>query len=354
MLRSPRAWLTDVSCVSRRFCVAIGYREDRPPLAVSWDGRAWTVMPHPLGYTATILSGISCTSSHSCTAVGYTNPNNHPSGRPVAERWNGTRWSMQPVRGFALGNYGGLLAVACASARDCTAVGSAAPIFPYPYGAGLIEHWNGVRWSREQVMGDFRGSDVLYQDVSCPSVRVCTAVGYRTFEDGTEPPRPIVVQGNRQRWTDVADPPALAPHGEYLSAVSCPSGRACIAVGGPQDDEAGGQWGVWNGVSWSWTPSSPVYENYNLLDVSCASRKFCLALTDGDYGTTAAARWNGSSWSPERIPGNPLGPPGYIGPGPSLTFISGLSCTSPTFCVAVGQTQRASHAPVHPLVEIRR
>jgi hypothetical protein len=49
-----------------------------------------------------LLIGVACTSATGCTAVGYSSPNganlvNHPSPATLAERWNGSTWSIQPT-----------------------------------------------------------------------------------------------------------------------------------------------------------------------------------------------------------------------------------------------------------------
>jgi hypothetical protein len=63
------------------------------------------------------LSGVACTSSSACTAVGGSN-----SGT-LAERWNGTRWTIQPTPNPAMAFQITLDSVACPAPRFCTAVG---------------------------------------------------------------------------------------------------------------------------------------------------------------------------------------------------------------------------------------
>lgn len=82
--------------------------------------------------------------------------------------------------------------------------------------------------------------------------------------------------------------------------------------------------------------------NTALTGVSCTSTAFCMALGTSDFGfdrlginirgpiATFADRWDGSAWSLLPI----------TSAGRSPTLVS-LSCTSPTFCVAVGSTRTA-------------
>jgi hypothetical protein len=102
----------------------------------------------------------------------------------------------------------------------------------------------------------------------------------------------------------------------------------------------------WNGATWTRTkvagPSghSQVTE---LFDVSCPSAISCTAAGQQVYTSTPAGPlvevWNGTSWSDT--------------PTARLRGVGqffGVSCTAPTACTAVGQDQRAI---VVPLVEVR-
>jgi hypothetical protein len=99
-----------VSCVHVDSCVAVGENwslavHTRTTLAETWDGDTWTVMEtaNPPGldegwqhdWYAT-LSGVSCTSTGFCLAVGrFRDPSE--SVKPLAERWDGSEWTIVPV-----------------------------------------------------------------------------------------------------------------------------------------------------------------------------------------------------------------------------------------------------------------
>ena len=70
-------------------------------MAERWDGSSWAIQPTPRlpGGAIGLLIGVACTSATGCTAVGYSSPNganlvNHPSPATLAERWNGSTWSI--------------------------------------------------------------------------------------------------------------------------------------------------------------------------------------------------------------------------------------------------------------------
>ena len=65
------------------------------------------------------MVAVSCSSSTFCTGVGNT-----AEGAPLAEHWNGRRWSIQPTPKVSHSNYlAALLGVSCPSLQTCTAVG---------------------------------------------------------------------------------------------------------------------------------------------------------------------------------------------------------------------------------------
>lgn len=197
----------------------------------------------------------------------------------------GVRWSAQPDPS---GTYE-LNDVACPSTTQCEAVGykyvgSAEP-FP-PVDEDILRTTTGGKaWSSttpSDRLGKFLG-------LSCPGVTVCEVVGYSGHADSLPPDvagvAATTVDGKLTRQVTV---PGLA-HGE-LTSVSCASAEICDAVGtiyvGGNDS--------FNGV---------------------------------DYTTSDG----GAEWTARSLPPDPAGTGTYIG------VMSGVSCSSPMVCVAVGQ-----------------
>lgn len=144
--------------------------------------------PRPIRSDST-LSGIACVSASSCVAVGASWPeegNGYP-GKPLAEHWNGRTWeittsAMVPRAG------GELESVSCASATSCTAVGQLNPgAYPLPHdrlppwkSSLLAERWDGTRWSVEptQQSGNTNNeSGPMFSGISCVAPAFCAAVG---------------------------------------------------------------------------------------------------------------------------------------------------------------------------------
>jgi len=337
--------LDGVSCASSRACTAVGSIGQGPganlTVALRWNGRRWMVQEsangagNPAGLR---LTGVSCSSTTSCVVVGLEAGVN--SGGPIAEAWNGTRWSIQPspaISAPSQGSYPELSSVSCASAIACTAVGSS-------MGSPLIERWNGTSWTIQSAPASQGG----LSSVSCPSATACTAVGGNlaatwdgnswTFEQPPNPAgissvtlnavscsspsaciavgqagstQPLAERWDGSSWTVQPTPTPGTDDG--LMSVSCSSSTWCLAVGTPEVAES------WNGANWSLASNPPV-----VLGVFCTDAASCMAVGGGPMPQAAA--WNGLTWSTQQIPLSTTG------------VLVGVSCTSPTACTAVGNT----------------
>jgi hypothetical protein len=129
--RPPFWGLTDMSCATPSACVAIGAAVApgtvlQAPRVELWNGKTWSIQPIPNAQftnplTAMTLAGVSCPSATACTVVGGYNGGT--GGGPVAEHWDGKRWSVQSFPDLASPRGGMLNDVSCPTPTDCTAVG---------------------------------------------------------------------------------------------------------------------------------------------------------------------------------------------------------------------------------------
>jgi hypothetical protein len=92
--------LNGVSCVSAKFCAAVGSQGDSAhlsrgdvPLTMIWTGVRWrkTATPLPRGWTEGELDSVSCVSGRYCAAVGMYSRGSYE--YPLAETWNGRTWT---------------------------------------------------------------------------------------------------------------------------------------------------------------------------------------------------------------------------------------------------------------------
>ncbi len=314
-----RSFLNGVSCTSATACTAVGSYQTRSgkhvTLAERWNGSTWSRQPtpNPASPPRSALAAVSCTSATACTAVGSSAVDNFGSNsRTLAERWNGTTWSIQPTPNGPAGNF--LTGVSCPAPAACIAVGGS-------NGAPLAEAWNGISWSI-QPTPTTSGSSPQLNSVSCASPSACIAVGGRAIPGGAFAERWDGSSWSIQLIQGIHDNAAL-------NGVSCPAASACIAVGYDLEVTLGE---AWDGTSWSVepTPNPPsTLGTHRLTSVSCTSPSFCMAVgltPKGLSSITLAERWNGTRWT--------------IVPTPTRGEItlSGVSCTSPSACIAVGSS----------------
>jgi len=279
------------------------------PLAEHWNGSTWTVLPtpaprHPGG--GELLSSVSCASSTSCMAVGQTQVEVPPGvtiQHPFAESWNGTRWQAVPTPKMA--HTGATLnGVSCTSGSDCMAVGNVGTpqndtMFT------LAERWNGTTWT---VVGTPRtpGGTAL-NTVSCTGPSACMAAGFSNFNNGTGASLTLAEQWNGAAWQIRATPAPGRSAG--FGGVACASAAACMGVGSWTDPTGESSFNLaeaWNGTSWSIirTPDPGSSAN-ELRGVACTSPSGCMAV--GDFAgigneLTLAEAWNGTSWSVVKTP----------------------------------------------------
>ena len=282
-----------------------------------WDGTTWSVVasPNPAASTAAVLNGVSCASATNCIAVGnYTKSSGQ---RPLAERWNGTTWSLVAPTNPPGAMFPDLNGVSCPSTTSCFAVGN------YETGAfenTLVEQWNGTSWSIVASPNAAGAPESILSGVSCPTTADCTAVG-REF-NGSDLVT-LAEQWNGTSWSIVASPNPTGAGQSDFSGVSCAIAASCYGVGyssGPVDDALVEHW---DGTTWSIvTNPSPTISSF-LAGVTCASTASCFAV--GSSLGALVERWDGVAWSIAAPPASS-----------SQSALAAVSCPSTTSCIAVG------------------
>jgi hypothetical protein len=242
--------LSGVSCVSRRFCIAVGSTGLQIAAAMLWNGSTWRRLTLPLVKWGPTLTAVSCAAARSCTAVGSYDV--HETGvadlRPLAERWTGRgHWTVAKppaerdrFHGKPYSNFTWLTAVSCPSRTACLATGLALRTQNfYPQG-GFADGWDGHRW-RIATAGIARDSPL--DGVSCVAPGDCYAAGQYDPRTVTPPStqRPLIAQWTAGRWSQVALPSvATMPNPVWfegnllvpnLFGISCVLQTGCTAVG---------------------------------------------------------------------------------------------------------------------------
>jgi hypothetical protein len=351
----PNGMLDAISCASPGTCIAVGGYENRAgtevPLAQERTRTGWRIRAAvvPPGAVFTNLFGVSCSAADACTAVGYYTDGAQQI-HPLAEIWTGTSWKIQPVPSPAGHPLSGFFAVSCPSARACTAVG--AQTDTRGTSTSLAERWNGTAWSIQATASPAGSAGSEFLAVSCPSATACTAGGANIDSSGTSVP--LAERWNGTSWRVQVTPAPAGSIGSGFAGMSCSSATACTAAGsyGTGTGSSVMLAERWNGASWSIqaTPSPAGATGSEFLALSCTAPGACTAVgavtissaasrDGGNSGGSSmtvglAERWNGTTWRVQAIPN----------PGRSIgTVFAAVSCSTPTACTAAGSYDTTSH-----------
>jgi hypothetical protein len=275
--------LNGVSCPSSTFCMAVGtYGPDaggEQPLVFTYDGQSWSQRTVPLNAGASAyLSGVSCTSSLFCMAVGGA-----PGGSAAEWSWNGSTFTEQPRLGIAPAEF---TSVSCLSTAFCEAVGWTSVQFTRGVVQPFAANYNGRTWNGPGVPIPDSSSNSLLTGVACPSTADCQAVGF-FFANGGE--HSFGESYNGASWSLRSTPPSgSASAFPNQGTDSCGGASFCWAVGaynlGSVNQQILGDF--WNGSSWQFAVlPNPSGSSPALSAVSCPTGNVCEAV--GSYTNTS-------------------------------------------------------------------
>jgi hypothetical protein len=299
---------------------------------------AWKIVPspNPTGARQTYLDGVSCVGPTyvRCFAVGsYIDAQGVV--RTLTEWWNGVSWKIvaSPNRAGAISNT--LVAVSCTTVTSCFAVGNsqATPTSP---ALTLIERWNGSTWAIVPTPNVLQATGNFLHGISCLGLNVCFAVG--DYKSAGTYGSTLIERWNGSTWSIVPSPNKAGAVLNTLSGVSCTFdslGLRCFAVGNWSTSKSGSPYFTlterWTGSGWVVVASPNVGGQYKsaLNGVSCTSPSSCIAVGVWEHspGASLAERWNGSTWTIVPV-ANPA--------GWTFSRLNAVSCVSATNCFAVG------------------
>ena len=336
--------LAFVSCSGSTACTSVGEYVSssavQGPLGERWGGTSWVAQtpPNPASASSSELVGDACPSATWCGAVGFS----VQSGvhRALAERWNGSEWSVQTTPEPSGATSSELEAISCSSSASCTAVGH---YTTSSLSGTLIEYWNGTSWAVQTSPNPSGATSSSLLGVSCVSSSVCIAVG--DYYNASEVRLSLAEAWNGVSWTVQPVPNRTGATKNILLGISCSASTSCSAVGGDYPSGGGPQETLvehWNGVEWIiQTSANPSGSTATVLHgISCISSTSCMAV--GDYvssgsNLTLAESWNGSSWTIKSTP-NPT--------GAIFSALWSVACTSSTECYAPGYYEVTVGSPL--------
>ena len=220
---------TGVSCPSTSSCLAVGWYVTNKgvlqPLVNAWSPAGWVnvAVTAPTGAVASLLTGVSCQST-TCVAVG-TEVTSAGAVTPFAETATSTG-SVTPTTPASSGAASLLFGVSCSSTTACTAVGASASTTGAL--APIAERFNGKTWSVEPTPTPTGSTGSALLGVSCPGASSCTAVGGSI---GTASVSTLAESWNGITWSLGSTPNPAGALVSELGAVSCSSTSACTAAG---------------------------------------------------------------------------------------------------------------------------
>jgi hypothetical protein len=218
---------------------AVGRGKDAHALVEHWDGASWTVAPVPTpavppGWTfvSATLTGISARSATDIWAVGSATANKGVSTqtRTLALHYDGTSWKITPTPTDAAVTINTVLnGVTAVAANDVWSVGKASTINGTTVpNALVIQHWNGTAWSSVTTPA-FQGG---LTGVAARSATDVWAVGSFFDNSGTTPAGgTLTMHWNGSAWSKV-DSPNGASGASILSGASATPGGGDVWAAG--------------------------------------------------------------------------------------------------------------------------
>ena len=304
--------LSGISCPSSSLCVASGANGSVATSIAPTSGRSTWTLADVDG--SDYLTAVACPTPQMCIAmdpVGHVALSSNPSGGP------GT-WALASAPS-------GATSLSCPTAGFCAAA-AAGYVYVTSDPAGGASGWTAAAGGDQgPECGKYGGtSDCLPASmvVSCPSIAFCAAGDSYGLSISTTDPL-----GGSTAWQG-GGPSA----GEY-DALSCPSGSLCVGSCPPGfgfngQDCAGNSYGAGTIVSWNpaaWQVSSPGRAQFaqistqQLTGVWCQTNSLCFATDRNLLYATVDPTGGPSAW--ETIAGS--------------ASVDGVSCPSPTRCLAV-------------------
>jgi len=276
------------------------------------------------------LEAVSCSDALDCTAVGGAVSNSQI--EPVTATESKGVWSTITTASTPSGQGGSFSAISCVDATDCTAVGNTNNL-----SQAFFASESGGVWSPTTALGsDENGFSAA--GVSCSDSEHCTVVGAGAGD------LPAYVTESGGAWGSVVD---LAPPDTFgsFSAVSCADATDCTAVGNDDDypsyadrpffvTESAGVWGPATVVPGPGTAGE-------FSSVSCSDSNDCTAVGSGgtldayEYTAAIEATETAGSWSSFSMLPNPSG---------KVTQLYGVSCPKTGYCTAIGEAGRGRPA----------
>jgi hypothetical protein len=291
------------------------------PLAEHWDGTRWSIVTTPAISAPTVqLNSIAAVNSGNAWAAGYSDDPNCLCGKTVVEHWNGSRWTRHTTPNPGVADY--LTGIAATSATDVWAVG-------YEWISNFVElplllHYNGTTWKQ------FNTSQFQFGQVSSVFARAADDVWAVGWTGQIPNVNALALHWNGTSWKRAAFP-TEAGGWIALKSVSGVAGNDVWAVGSYQFSDINGlslraRSYHWDGLHWKPVRVGLAFYSY-LSSVTAKATDDVWAVGEGVVlpklnELDVTYHWDGSTWSNV--------------PNPDKGVLYGVSASSSTDVWAVG------------------
>jgi hypothetical protein len=300
--------LSGVACPSVSFCLAVGANGPQP-LVFEWNGSTWafsTTLGQP---DESEVNAISCASTTYCVAAGDDFLGRSAGSQAVVWVWKGGSWSGTASSSPSKWNH--LYAVKCLSTSDCEVAGNQSAHYGYGYHP-LAEVWNGSTLSAQPVQGPHGSVSGTLDAVACASAARCEAVGQHPQNQSQVG---LAVRWNGTTWSKQKLPTVTGR--TSLNGVSCYR-TGCTAVGTVFTTSDSTLAEAWNGSRWAL--QSPIGSGnvkgatdtiWNAIH--CRNAANCTVIgtwrDSASNNFTLAETWNSSTWAKDTTPSPTSGSP---------------------------------------------
>ena len=308
-----------VTVVSDDDAWAVGWYTERQeggaggPLLLHWDGTAWNQTDVPAMDGRPYIQGVAAISSHDVWAVGYREgigPSTE-GPKPLALHWDGAAWTMVPAADPGT-LYSGFTAVAGTSSDDVWAVGFTAT---GEKGGTLAEHWDGSTWT---VLDTPSPPPDPLTSLPYPRLDAVTAIapddvwaaGARENVAPMKGSNTLVLHWDGDRWSVVPTPDVPSKNGTPVDRL------VAVSASGPDDVWAAGSYAVdpdqthvptdrvlvlhWDGTGWTVADTPPTAERAwaeGIAATSPSAVSVVGGLWTGQATQPLVERWDGARWT---------------------------------------------------------
>ena len=321
--------LKAVSCRGAKSCLVVGdyytsKSEDANAhvLALTYNGtslKSTPTVPLPKGTTEAALSGVSCVTTRYCVALGVAFGDTAAFGEggsvTIIETWNGARWTLHTAA-QSVGATAEVqpTIVSCATTAFCVLAGEATSFTSTAFSVKLsVASWNGKKLTTMKPATLSSADEPLPTAVSCATTSNCAVTGVDLGDVTSNSPSATgfteIWNGKTWQLGNVTWPKGDVD--SFTMGVSCYAAHSCEAVGvdgastadnAPADAFAAS----FNGTAGSLqsVPAPSKGDSNTFTDVSCLPWGSCVAIGEtGETGKAATGSlpvmtgvWNGKAW----------------------------------------------------------